>query len=195
MAPEDAGMYRVGGHDLDRVSYDDSKVDPVTHHVPVLSVGPLSGRALVVHPPDGSMLDMSTTPYRLSFEASVTHGRQIIALFEGDTMRMAMLARPDFRMLIAGKYTINPTPLTDAEVAAPPVGIDNPDTMPIRSAKMPAGGPGGPPPPRKKIVALDIDILVDQATPKQPGGPQGSGSTTTRACITTRARSIRGPIV
>ena len=32
-------------------------------------------------------------------------------LFEGDTQRMAMLARPDFHMLIAGKYVINPTPV------------------------------------------------------------------------------------
>ena len=31
VAPEDAKMYRVGGHDLDRIAYDDSAVDPATH--------------------------------------------------------------------------------------------------------------------------------------------------------------------
>ena len=33
VAPEDAKMFRVGGHDLDRIAYDDSTVDPLTHKV------------------------------------------------------------------------------------------------------------------------------------------------------------------
>lgn len=148
VSPEDAKMYRVGGHDLDRVTYDDTKIDPKTHRVPVSAVGHYIGGHWGDTAPDCAVLDMSSVPYRLSFEASVTHGRPIVALFEGDTMRMVMLARPDFHMLIAGKYTINPKPLTDAEVAAPPVGIDNPDTMPIRSGTQPGdatrtGEPGG----------------------------------------------------
>ena len=46
---------------------------------------------------------------------------------------MAILARPDFHMLIAGKYIIDPAPLTPAQIAAPPPNANSPDTMPIRT--------------------------------------------------------------
>jgi len=39
VAPEDAKMFRVGGHDLDRIAYDDSTVDPVTHKVRLTYLG------------------------------------------------------------------------------------------------------------------------------------------------------------
>ena len=136
VAPEDAKMYRVGGHDLDRISYDDTKIDPVTQRVRVSSLSHyIAGHWHATEPADASTLDLSSRPYRLSFVASVNHGRLIVALFEADTFRMAMLARPDFHMLIAGRYTIDPTPLTEAQIAGPPPGANSPDTMPM----MPAG--------------------------------------------------------
>ena len=39
VAPEDAKMFRVGGHDLDRIAYDDCTVDPVTHKVRLTYLG------------------------------------------------------------------------------------------------------------------------------------------------------------
>jgi hypothetical protein len=146
VAPEDAKMYRVGGHDLDRITYDDTKIDPVTHRVRVSSLSHyIAGHWHDTEPADASTLDLSSQPCRLSFVASVNHGRLIVALFEADTFRMAMLARPDFHMLIAGKYTIDPTPLTEAQIAAPPPGANSPDTMPM----MP---PGMKPPGMKPEV-------------------------------------------
>lgn len=143
VAPEDEKMYRVGGHDLDRITYDDTTIDPKTHRVKVTSLSHyIAGHWHGTDPADASTLDLSSQPYRLNFVSAVNHGRPLIALFEGDTMRMAMLARPDFHVLIAGKYTIDPTPLTPAQVAAPPPGADSPDTMPMKSG-MPSM-PGGP---------------------------------------------------
>jgi hypothetical protein len=143
VAPEDAKMYRVGGHDLDRIAYDDTQVDPKTHKVKISYLAHyIGGRWIPTEPTDASALDLSSKPYRLDFTASVNHGRQIVALFEADTQRMAMLARPDFHMLIAGKYTIDPTPLTAAQIAAPPPNANSPDTMPMKSG-MPAM-PGAP---------------------------------------------------
>ena len=168
VAPEDATMYRVGGHDLDRVSYEDTAVDPATHRVPVSSVSHFIAGHWIATKPDSSMLDMSRTPYRLSFEASVVHGRPIVAMFEGDSQRMVMLARPDFHMLIAGKYLINPVPLTDAEVAAAPPGANGPDVMPMHSG-MGAPGSASMPAPARKIVALDLDIVIDQVSPEEKG--------------------------
>jgi hypothetical protein len=172
VAPEDAQMYRVGGHDLDRITYDDSTVDPKTHRVRVTSLSHyIAGHWAPTEPADASILDMSSVPYRLTFASSVTHGRPLVALFEGDSQRMAMLARPDFHMLIAGKYLINPKPLTAAEVAAPPPNAHNPDTMPMMSG-MPRP-PDAPPPavhaPAHRIVALDVDITIDQLSPEEKG--------------------------
>ncbi len=142
VAPEDARMYRVGGHDLDRITYDDTKIDPITHRVRVSSLSHyIAGHWHDTEPADASTLDLSNQPYRLSFVASVNHGRLIVALFEADTFRMAMLARPDFHMLIAGKYTIDPTPLTEVQISAPPPGAT--------------------------IVALDIDITLDQLSSEE----------------------------
>jgi len=170
VAPEDAKMYRIGGHDLDRVSYDDNAVDPVTHRVRVTSVSHyIGGRWMSTVPADASALDLSGAPYRLNFVSSVTHGRPIVALFEGDTMRMAMLARPDFHVLIAGRYTINPVPLSAAEVAAPPPGADSPDTMPMRPGMAAPAGAAVPGQSPRKIVALDVDIVIDQLSAEERG--------------------------
>jgi hypothetical protein len=104
VAPEDAKMYRVGGHDLDRVTYDDTKIDPRTNRVRITSLSHyIGGEFHPTEPADASILDMSKQPYRLNFVSSVNHGRPLVALFEADTLRMAMLARPDFHVLIAGR--------------------------------------------------------------------------------------------
>jgi hypothetical protein len=181
VAPEDAQMYRAGGHDLDRITYDDSTVDPKTHRVRVTSLSHyIAGRWFSTDPADASILDMSSVPYRLTFASSVTHGRPLVALFEGDTQRMAMLARPDFHVLIAGKYLINPTPLTAAEVAAPPPNAHSPDTMPMMSGLPPpanagsepsaaAKAPAAPHASAHKIIALDVDIVIDQASSEEKG--------------------------
>ena len=133
VSPEDAKMYRVGGHDLDRVAYDDSKINPVTHTVPLTEVDHfIGGHWFPIHETQASSLNLIT--YKFDFAASVTHGRPIVALFEsGDNGRMAMLARPDFHVLIAGSYVIDPRPLTAAEIAGPPPGANGPDIMPMMS--------------------------------------------------------------
>ena len=142
VSQEDSKMYRVGGHDLDRITYNDSKVDAKTHRVRITSLSHyIGGQFHPTDPADASILDMSSKPYRLNFVSSVNHGRQIVALFEADTMRMAMLARPDFHVLIAGKYVIDPVPLTPEQVSAPPPNAHSPDTMPMMSGMGPP--PGG----------------------------------------------------
>jgi hypothetical protein len=141
VAPEDAKMFRVGGHDLDRIAYDDSTVDPVTHQVRLTYLAHfIMGRWMPTTPTDTSTLDLSSQPYKLDFIAAANHGQPLLVVFEGATQRMAILARPDFHMLIAGKYTISAKPLTAAEAAEPPAKANDPSTMPMRS--------GMPPPPK-----------------------------------------------
>ena len=48
---------------------------------------------------------------------------------------MAILSRPDFAVLIAGKYTIDPLPLTAKQIAVPPPHANSPDTMPMWPAE------------------------------------------------------------
>ncbi len=163
VAPEDAKMYRVGGHDLDRVAYDDAKVDSNTHRVRITSLAHyINGQWHETDPTDASTLDLSSKPYRLSFVASVNHGRPIVALFEADSWRMAMLARPDFHVLIAGKYSIDPTPLTPAQIAAPPPNAHSPDTMPMLTMAPPdRSQPGG-----KLTIQSPYGALLDTPATK-----------------------------
>jgi len=134
VADEDKAMFRVGGHDLDRIAYDKTKVDSVSHKVPIVYLGHyMGGMWSTTTPTATSTLDMSSTPYKLTFAASVNHGSPIVVLFEGVNRRMAILSRPDFHMLIAGEYTIDPTPLTAEQIKAPPPNANSPDTMPILS--------------------------------------------------------------
>lgn len=112
IAPEDEGLYTMGQHDIARIVYDETAIDPVTKKVPILEESHLIGGRY--HPnreTSASSLDLSSKPYRLDYASSVTHGRPLVVLFEGPTERMAILTRPDFRMLIAGKYTIGVTPV------------------------------------------------------------------------------------
>jgi len=148
VAPEDASMYRVGGHDLDRIAYDDATVDPVTHKVKITSLAHfILGRWMPTTPTEASTLDLSTVPYKLDFVAAVNHGRPLVVVFESATQRMAILALPDFHMLIAGKYVIGSKPIVGAAAAAPPVKANDPSTMPIKSGMPPM--PGAAPTPGK----------------------------------------------
>jgi hypothetical protein len=138
VAPEDAKMFRVGGHDLDRIAYDDSTVDPVTHKVRLTYLAHfMMGRWVPTTPTDTSTLDLSSQPYKLDFIAAADHGRPLLVVFEGATQRMAILARPDFHMLIAGKYTIGAKPIAAAAAAEPPAKANNPSTMPMPSGMPP----------------------------------------------------------
>jgi len=159
VAPEDATMYRIGGHDRDRVLYDDRQIDPATHRVPVLAVSHYIGGHWMDTHADAAMLDMSRQPYRLSFTAAVNHGGPILVLFEPGSRRMAIERRPDFHMLIAGVYRIDPHALSAAAVAAPPPDADSPDTMPIRHATPPTARTAS-----HHIIALDVDILIDRTS-------------------------------
>jgi hypothetical protein len=142
VAPEDAKMYRVGGHDLDRIGYDDATIDPMTHKVRLTYLAHfILGRWMPTTPTDASILDLSRKPYTLDFVAPATHGQPLLVVFESATQRMAILARPDFHMLIAGKYSIDDTPLTGAAASAPPAKANDPSTMPMKS-----GMPPMPPP-------------------------------------------------
>jgi hypothetical protein len=142
VAPEDAKMYRVGGHDLDRIAYDDGAVDPVTHKVRVTYLAHfILGRWMATTPTDTSTLDLSSEPYKLDFIAAANHGQPLLVIFESASQRMAILARPDFHMLIAGKYAISAKPLTAAEAAEPPAKANDPSTMPMRSGMPPPKNP------------------------------------------------------
>jgi hypothetical protein len=121
IAPEDESMYKPGQIDIARIVYDSSQVDPVTHTVPLLEEAHLI--AGHYHPnriTGASQLMLGEQPYRLTYASSVNHGRDLVVLFEGAGRRMAMLARPDFHMLIAGHYEIDPRP-----VAYDPAHPDN----------------------------------------------------------------------
>jgi hypothetical protein len=142
VAPEDAKMYRVGGHDLDRIAYDDSAVDPITHKVKITYLAHfIFGRWMPTTPTDTSTLDLSSEPYKLDFIAPAEHGRPLLVVFESANQRMAILARPDFHMLIAGKYTISAKLITAAAAAEPPAKANDPSTMPVRSGMPPPKSP------------------------------------------------------
>ena len=142
VSQEDAKIYRVGGHDLDRIAYDDSAVDPITHKVKITYLAHfIFGRWMPTTPTDTSTLDLSSEPYKLDFIAPAEHGRPLLVVFESANQRMAILARPDFHMLIAGKYTISAKPITAAAAAEPPAKANDPSTMPMRSGMPPPKNP------------------------------------------------------
>ena len=112
IAPEDSAMYKPGQIDIARIVYDSSQVDPVTHTVPILEEAHLiAGHYHANRVTGASQLTLGSQPYRLTYASSVHHGRDLVVLFEGASNRMAMLARPDFHMLIAGHYEIDPRPV------------------------------------------------------------------------------------
>jgi hypothetical protein len=123
VAPENAAQYKPGAVDDMRITYDTRSIHRGSHRVPIRSLSHfMGGRWMSVEPADASMLDLSCRPYCLNFVAAAVHGQPIVVVFEAQTGRMAILARPDFHVLIAGAYRIEPTPLTPSQIAAPPAG-------------------------------------------------------------------------
>jgi hypothetical protein len=100
--------YVPGTVDHLRISYEEAEVDATTHCVHLRSLAHYMGDHWVeVTPVDASSLDLSSPPYRLDFASSVVHGTPIVIAFEALTLRMAILARPDFHPIIAGSYVIH----------------------------------------------------------------------------------------
>jgi hypothetical protein len=100
--------YAPGTVDHLRISYEQAEVDPATHCVHLRSLAHFMGDHWVeVMPVEASSLDLSSQPLRLNFAASVVHGTPILIAFEALTLRMAILARPDFHPIIAGSYVIH----------------------------------------------------------------------------------------
>ena len=121
VAEENAAQYKPGAVDHLRITYDTRSIVRNTHRGPIQSLSHFMGdRWMSIEPADASILDLSGQPYALNFVAAAVHGRPIVVVFEAQTRRMAILARPDFHMLIAGEYSIDPKPLTPREIAAPP---------------------------------------------------------------------------
>jgi hypothetical protein len=75
VAPEDAKMYRIGGHDLDRIGYDDASVDPATHHAKITYLAHfILGHWAPTSPVDASFIDLSAKPYKLRNLCTSTRG-------------------------------------------------------------------------------------------------------------------------
>jgi hypothetical protein len=121
VAEEDATQYKPGAVDHLRITYDTRSIVRSSHRGPIQSLSHFIGnRWMNIEPADASILDLSSQPYALNFVAAAVHGRPIVVVFEAQTRRMAILARPDFHVLIAGQYSIDPKPLTPSQIAAPP---------------------------------------------------------------------------
>jgi hypothetical protein len=121
VAEENAAQYKPGAVDHLRITYDTRSIARSTHRGAILSLSHFMGdRWMSIEPADASNLDLSSEPYALNFVAAAVHGRPIVVVFEAQTRRMAILARPDFHVLIAGEYSIDPKPLTRRQIAAPP---------------------------------------------------------------------------
>ncbi len=107
--------YAPGTVDHLRITYEEGEVDAATHCVRLRSLAHLmDDHWSEVTPVDASSLDLSGQPYRLNFASSVVHGTPIVIAFEALTLRMAILARPDFHAVIAGSYVIH------APLSSPP---------------------------------------------------------------------------
>jgi len=100
--------YAPGTVDHLRITYEEGEVDPATHCVRLRGLAHFMGDHWVeVTPVEASSLDLSSQPYRLNLASAVVHGTPILIAFEALTLRMAILARPDFHPIIAGSYVIH----------------------------------------------------------------------------------------
>ena len=100
--------YVPGTVDHLRITYEEGEVDAATRCVRLRSLSHLMGEHWVeVTPVEASSLDLSSQPWRLNFASPVVHGTPILVAFEALTLRMAILARPDFHPIIAGHYVIH----------------------------------------------------------------------------------------
>jgi hypothetical protein len=117
---------KIGDIDHLRLVFDADAVDPKTKRVKLLNVQHFtSGRYSPpapdarVMPTDDSWLDTGATPYRLHYRAAVVHGRAIIIEFDENTRRLTIRPQNDpAATLEAGRYDIDPTPITGPEATA-----------------------------------------------------------------------------
>lgn len=144
-----AGTSKVGDHDKLHIVYDSESVDPHTHRVKLLNFQHYIHDKYTPEHPDAVMmpmneawLDMTSAPYRMHFKASVVHGRPILIEVDETSRRLSIRSVPDGKLMEAGTYTIDPTPITgpDAiaaatkQTAAPPAGAPTSSDPPPAAA-------------------------------------------------------------
>jgi hypothetical protein len=124
VAPGQPG--KVGDVDRLRIVYDASAVDPATKQVKLLNLQHFTGGRYfppapdpTQMPTDDSWLDTSSTPYRLHYKASVTHGQAIIIEFDENSYRLTIHPQQDpTATLESGVYRIDPVRITGPEAIA-----------------------------------------------------------------------------
>jgi hypothetical protein len=110
---------KVGNIDKLRIVYDADAIDPLTHRVNLLNFQHYTnGRYMPPRPDAVSMpmtdawLDLSHRPYRLHLKAAVVHGAAIFIDVDENTRRLTIHPQDALhKVLIAGPYLIDPTPL------------------------------------------------------------------------------------
>ncbi len=103
--------FKPGAHDLIRIVYDPSKVDPVTNTVKLSGMHHfIGGRFVGSVPTDESRLDLSAKPYRLTFGARVFHGQLVDVAFTPDGVAKVVDVVSG-KTMISGPYTIDPAPI------------------------------------------------------------------------------------
>jgi hypothetical protein len=147
-SPDEKGI-KAGDHHEARVFYDDTKIDPKTHravviheqHTPALIPKHLNPAQM---PMSNAWLDLNSQPYRYHFAAAPTLAFPFpyFVIFDENTMRMTIYRQSDGSLLLAGPYTVNPTPITGPEIDAV-VASSDPVVPPwVTTMTMPAM-PGG----------------------------------------------------
>lgn len=110
---------KVGNIDKLRVVYDADAIDPLTHRVKLSNFQHYTnGQYMPARPDPVSMpmtdawLDLSHRPYRMHLKAAVVHGAAILIDVDENTRRLIIHPQDDLqKVLIAGPYLIDPTPL------------------------------------------------------------------------------------
>jgi hypothetical protein len=107
---------KVGDIDRIRLTYDADAVDPVSRRVTLINFQHwMNGQYLPRHPDPvmmpvtDSWLDLTQTPYRLHFRASVVHGEPIVIEVSEDNRRLTIYRQGDPKaVLLSGAYWIDP---------------------------------------------------------------------------------------
>jgi hypothetical protein len=143
----------VGQHHEARVFYDQADIDPTTHrvallheqHTPALIPKHLNSAQM---PMSNAWLDLSGTPIRYHFAAAPTAAIPFpyFILFDETTMRMTIRRQSDGSLLLTGRYSVNPKPITGPDIDSAVSSYD-PQVPPWEtSLKFPAPGNGMSPP-------------------------------------------------
>jgi hypothetical protein len=114
--PDGSSHGKVGDIDRIRLTYDADAVDPVSRRAILINFQHwMNGKYLpplpdpVMMPVTDSWLDLTQTPYRLHFRASVVHGEPIVIDVGENTRRLTIYRQGDpTAVLISGAYWIDP---------------------------------------------------------------------------------------